>query len=98
MPPYFTYTANCSWLGLGTLGPDSLYADASTLTFNLPAQHTSENNMMIVVPDWAEGYGVTGRKVPSGRYDRTFPNTFAWATNIYYSEAPQQTFARFTYL
>eukprot|EP00798_Chlamydomonas_sp_ICE-L_P019492 gene19492-26155_t len=96
-----------SWAGATPLAQleDSTFPSGTFLTFELPAQHRSDNNMIMIIPNWVVGYYDMRKyamfisfRVPSGRYDRGVPDPFTYAVNIYYTDSPQQTFSRFTYL
>ncbi|GAX74872.1 hypothetical protein CEUSTIGMA_g2318.t1 [Chlamydomonas eustigma] len=85
------------WGGpLATLSSQN-FTTGSWITFNLPAQNTAHNNMIMVQPDWnpSYNYGTTyswyiSYRVNSGKYDQQIPGDYTFVTNIYWWDGQYQ--------
>ncbi|KAG1665001.1 hypothetical protein FOA52_014681 [Chlamydomonas sp. UWO 241] len=60
-------------------------------TFALPAQHTADENMILITPDWNVDYNASDRqhawfvayRIDSGRYDDDIPPEFTFQSSVY---------------
>jgi len=71
--------------------------------YQLPAQHTSNENTLLITPDWVQGYNF-GRpyalfvsyRIDSGKYDDDIPGDYLFQTNIHMWDGLSQTSTRLT--
>ncbi|GAX76122.1 hypothetical protein CEUSTIGMA_g3565.t1 [Chlamydomonas eustigma] len=74
------------------------FRSGSWITFNLPAQNTAFDNMIMVQPDWNPFYNngtatytwYISYRVNSGKYDQQIPGEYTFVTNIYWWDGQYQ--------